>query len=159
MLSRVRANMLPFNVFYIISYYILYTHVCWTHRTGGFLANDALHIHFCQGKVVNQSWEVKWRNCPNNGFNQPLGSMTGEAKDPGRTPGRTTAQNIDTYRPPENGCSNHLKYRLTLWTRLNQVSHVAHSMAWLSCYWMAEALFDRRGPWTHLPRRAVQGLG
>ena len=138
MLSRVRANMLPFNVFYIISYYILYTHVCWTHRTGGFLANDALHIHFCQGKVVNQSWEVKWRNCPNNGFNQPLGY---------------------TYRPPENGCSNHLKYRLTLWTRLNQVSHVAHSMAWLSCYWMAEALFDRRGPWTHLPRRAVQGLG
>ena len=32
-----------------------------------------------QGKVVNQSWEVKWRNCPNNGFNQPLRSMTGEA--------------------------------------------------------------------------------
>lgn len=26
------------------------------------------------GKVVNQSWEVKWRNCPNNGFNQPCGT-------------------------------------------------------------------------------------
>lgn len=156
MLSRVRANMLPFNVFYIF-HISCYIHM-FAERIGlaGF-SPFMLSTWLCQGKVVNQSWEVKWRNCPNNGFNQPLGSMTGEAKDPGRT----TAQNLDTYRPPENGYSNHLKYRLTLWTRLNQVSHVAHSMAWLSCYcyWMAEALFDRRGPWTHLPRRAVQGLG
>eukprot|EP00913_Durusdinium_trenchii_P022069 g20739.t1 len=26
------------------------------------------------GKVVNHTWEVKWRNCPNNGFNQPCGT-------------------------------------------------------------------------------------
>jgi len=26
------------------------------------------------GKVINQTWEVKWRDCPNNGFNQPCGT-------------------------------------------------------------------------------------
>ena len=34
------------------------------------------------GNVVKQSWEVKWRNCPNNGFNQHLGSRFGWESDP-----------------------------------------------------------------------------